>query len=482
VILASANRESPNHPIRTTKHRTMGRVPMSQTSPAPVQHIRSWKAPAFVFLLTFVAYAATIGRELSGDVWTAHLAACQITETGHGWIDVTGFPALDEHPLRSVWVVETQDGHEAIGRAPGTIAAALPAYWLSGQTTMTVIPGGLTAAAITALAVVLLHLSLRDRLGNRDALLAAALFGLTTPVWTVSANGMWPHTLTVLGIVGMAWAADKNQWWLVGLFGGVALWGRLHAVLICALLGLLLAIARGKPMIAVKAGISSGGMLVMMSAWTHWMYGTWNPTAAYRTGDFTHYAETHRIDLVNHLGFWVSPDRGILIWTPLVALLLPATVRNWKNLPDWSRYLVLGGIVYTLVQGSLNRFSGGDNFYGYRLGLEIVACLTPALALSARTMGVWSRRLFTPVAALQFAMILPGALLDSFDLNADEVWVNNAFYEVLKTNPRIFPLLMLLIFAWAWLVARIWASPGLEKSARPRLSGAGREPTGRNLP
>ncbi len=65
---------------------------------------------------------------------------------------------------------------------------------------------------------------------------------------------MWTHPVTLLGIGGMAWAASRDRWWLVGLFGGVALWGRLHTALIVAILGLAVAVARRRPRIALQAG------------------------------------------------------------------------------------------------------------------------------------------------------------------------------------------------------------------------------------
>lgn len=431
--------------------------------PAPHAPARSrLRAPLVLFVVAFVIYALTVGWDLSIDVWTAHYAAWHITQTGQGWLDVAALPMLDQHPLRHVWIVETADGREAIGRAPGVVAAAVPAYWLLGLDQFSVIPGSVTAALLTAWTLVLLFQTLRSRMDDKPALLAALLFGFTTPVWTISANGMWPHTLTVLGIVGMAWAADRERWWLVGLFGGIALWGRIHVAVVCAVLGLLVALWRRKPTIAVAAGLASGALLTLMTVWTRWMYGSWDPTAAYRMGDFTGYAGQNRLDVLNHLGFWLAPDRGILVWTPLVLVLMAALVRNWRDLPDWSRALVFGGIAYTLLQGTFNRFSGGDTFYGYRLGLEILACLAPAMALSAHRMGHVARRLFVPVAVVQFAMIFPGAVSNTYFTSADEVWTRNTIVVALMSEPLLFAPALVGSLAVGVLLARIWANPGLE--------------------
>lgn len=434
---------------------------------------RAWAwTPMALFAVLFTVYAATHTPAPSADAWSANLGSWQIVSTGVPWLDVSAFPALDDHELRDTWVISRTDGREAIGRAPGVIAAGLPAYWLASPDHMTVAPGGLTAALLTAAGVTLFYLLLRRRIGNRAAALGALVLGLTTPVWSVAADALWPHTLTVLGILGMAWAADRERWWLVGVFGGIALWGRLHAALICAVLGLGLALYRRNPVIAVKVGASSGALLALMCGWTKWMYGSWDPTSAYRAGDFAEHASGKGLQVVNHLGFWVSPDRGILIWTPLVLLLFPALVRSWRELPDWSRALLVGGLAYTLLQGTLNRFSGGDIFYGYRLGLEVVACAAPALALSARRMGTFARRAFTPIVSLQLLMILPGSVMTSFFVPAEDVWTDSAFLTVVGANPVIFPLVAAAVFAAGWLFARIWMNPGLELRGQARVPSA----------
>ena len=213
--------------------------PWSTQPPQPPQHQhpaerlprrpRRWLAPLGLFAAVAVVYLTTISPDPSPDVFSADFAALHIARTGDPVPHIPDFPRLDDNIIRETWIVETADGREAVGRAPGVIAVAVPAYWLLRPDTVSAIPGGITAALLAAGTVTLLFLTLRERIGGRHALLAAALFGLATPMWSVAANGVWPHTLTTFGIVGMAWAADRGRWWLVGLFGGLMLWGRLHA-------------------------------------------------------------------------------------------------------------------------------------------------------------------------------------------------------------------------------------------------------------
>ena len=423
--------------------------------------LRSWAVPLVLFAGAAVVYALTIAHDLvSLDVWSADFGSWHLGTTGNPWIEGIRIPLLDQNPLRHEWVLQTHD-HTVIGRSPGVIAAAVPAYWLSGSDTFTTTPGGLSAAVLTAAAVTLLFGALRSRLTVAQAAVGALVFGFATPVWTVAANGMWPHTLTVLGICGMAWAASGNRWWWAGFFGGLTLWGRLHAALIVAMLGLLVGLRRRSPAVVLRVGSVSAVFLALISVWTRWMYGTWNPTASYDTSPFTDYASQHRLSLVNQLGFWVSPDRGIFVWTPVTLLLLPALLRSWRGLPDWSRSLVWGGLAYTVLQGVLNTFWGGDVFYGYRLGLEMLACAAPALAFSAVRMGRVARAVIGPLLGVQAFATAYGAVHDSAWLSGDLVWHQNAFVTAAQHDG---------VGTWAQLVVAAVAGLAAQRVLGPRLS------------
>ena len=355
------------------------------------------------------------------------------------------------------------------------IAASLPAYWVSGSDSFVMAPGALTAAALTACSLVLLFLTLRSRMSELAAALVVWAFGFTTPVWSIAANGVWPHTITVLGITGMSWSAVNKRWWLAGAFGGVVLWGRLHAAVIVAVLGLYLSWRRRDPSIAARMGLASGGLLALSAVWTHWMYGSWSPAASYEAGRFTGYAMDNGLGLANQLGMWVSADRGILVWTPVILVLLPGLVRNWRELPDWARGLLWAGLVYTVAQATLTQFSGGESFYGYRGGLEFLACATPALALSVGRTPRRLRAFIGPVLAAQFVAIAVGAVTEAFFVNGSRVWTDNAFVLALKANPMIL-LLMLLAAICLSLVIQ----GRLDKVIAARVDAPGHEPGNRS--
>ena len=244
-----------------------------------------WVA-AGLLLATFLVFAATASRGyLCLDVWTANLASYRLATTGTPNLDGVAVPELDGKPARWVYVDDdAPNGHVVITRAPAAVIAGLPAYWLTQPDSMTVLPGAITAALLTALAVLLMYLALLHLMRRRHALPAAAAFAFTTPIWSVAANGIWPHTITVLGIALTAWAAAREKWWTVGLGGVLMLWARPNAAIIAAILGLGLAWRRRDISIALRTGLPGLASLLPLSLWTHWVSGSWNPTALYGAG------------------------------------------------------------------------------------------------------------------------------------------------------------------------------------------------------
>jgi len=406
--------------------------------------------PLLVFLAALAVYAPTASTSnINVDVATASLGGFRIATTGSPWLDDVD---MDEFPVKfatPMFIDDAPNGHTTVMRSPGVIAAAVPGYLLtdpgSDLSAFRVEPQALTAAGLAAVTVMLLFLALRP-LGSRRALAIVGVLAFTTPMWSVDANALWTHTVTTFGLAGMAYAASREKWWLAGLFGGIGLWGRLHVALIVAILGLGLALWRRSPAIAVRVGLASGAMLGLAMAWSHWMYGSWSPSGGYDAGAVTATVASQsdystQIGATNELGLWFAPDRGVLMWTPVLLVMLPAVIRSWRSLPDWTRVLLAGGIAYTLVQGRINLYHGGDGFYGYRLGLELLVSAVPAFAYATRNLARWQSLLIPPVVALQFAAVSVGAISEALYPVNDEYWTHNAFVEALRATPP----------TWAWL-------------------------------
>ena len=355
-----------------------------------------------LFLALFSLYSATATHDMVNiDASAATVESWRIASTGEPWLEGALPPQLNDNK----WVSEADNGHLVGKRMAGPVLAGIPFYLVLSHNadpeTFSFVPGAIAASFWTAGSVVLLFLALRRRLQDDHALLAAAIFAVATPTWSVSANMLWTHTVTQFAIAGTAFASSRRNWWLAGLFMSFGMLGRPHLALVAAAVGLVAAAADKSIKPAVGVAVPTLGSLLFLEGWNKWMFGVWSIGGAYAgkadaaVGGFQGSEEwtgSHP-QLTNYLGFLFSFDRGFLIWTPIVLLFLPAVVRARREIPAWSWGLAVGGICYTIAQLRINYFAGGEGFYGYRHGLEMLTCLVPILAFASPWLGSCPRML-----------------------------------------------------------------------------------------
>ncbi|WGX94719.1 hypothetical protein [Nocardioides sp. L-11A] len=421
---------------------------------------RTARVGLVLFLLTAVLYVATAGyQRVHIDVLSADVGAWRIAATGEPSID--GLDTSSINRSRVDLFSTVHDGRTVIARSPGVVAAGVPAYALRQWVTdagpdaedFTTVPPTVTAALLTALSVLLMWGALLRLTTRRRATAAALVFALATPVWSVAADGMWTHTLTVLGVSGMAFGAARDRWLLVGLFGGIAVWGRPHMALVAAALALTCAWVRRRPGIVARVAAVGATLTAGASLWSYWLYGRWSPSGGYAPAPYLsrgagaqyEFNQTLGGLLRNEAAMWLSLDRGILVWTPVVVVLLPLLVQTWRSQPAWTRALFLAGVGYTLFQGAVAPFHGGDGIYGYRHGLEFLACATPALVVATARVGRRTRVVLTVVIGVQLAAFSLGGVLNRPTLSFRHHWNDNAFVSGLRDVPLL----------WAWVAISV---------------------------
>jgi alpha-1,2-mannosyltransferase len=430
-------------------------------------------------LATLAVYLGTMPTGGStNDVESAEVAGWRIATTGSAsldGLDLHRLGGLSDGAADRLWVTESATGHRVVSRSPGVMVAAVPAYWLVARVSgggadpggFSLVPGQVTAVLLTVTALLLLRLALVGLVGTATRTLAVAVLGFATPVWTVAAGGLYPHSLDLVGIGGMAWAARRQRWWLLGVFGGIALWGRLHLALVVAILGLVMAVVQRRPRIAVEVGVPSTAFLVLASWFDHAVYGGYSPAGGY--GGAGHYATAaahggvlHRLEV--YAGLLVAPDRGLLVWTPALVLLGAALWRAWPSAPVWTRALAVAGVAYLGVQGLLNDFTGGSGYFGYRLSLETLACAFPLLVLAATRLGPVATALLGPLLGLQAGAFAIGAISHGFHVLEQDAWHDNSIWLAVRTFPSIGAFLALTTLV-GHLAGRVWRERGIDAGA-----------------
>ena len=394
-------------------------------------------APGLLFMGVALVLSLTATRGVASVDTTAPAAeAWHIAVKGSPWLEAGTPDALSANP----WIHEVANGHVVADRMAGPVLLSLPFYWFANQYGMqkfSMVPAGIASAFATAGTTLLLFLALRPRLGQRSALLVSLAFCFGTPTWAVSGDAPWTHTVTQLGLAGTAFAAGRRSWWLAGAFAGLAMFGRPHVAVVAAVIGLGESWTRRRWRPALQVGVTSATALLLLLCWNRLIFGVWSPVSAGYRGHVETLVQNSMIPLVNYLGFFVSPDRGFLVWTPIFLVMVPAVVRRWTELPSWSKWLALGGATYTMLQLRLNVFSGGDAFFGYRLGLELATCLAPMYAFGLRGLRRPGRVLALLALALQAGAMFVGATAKGLFVSAPEVWRDNALLWGFRAAPGL---------------------------------------------
>jgi hypothetical protein len=213
---------------------------------------------------------------------------------------------------------------------------------------------------------------------------------------------------------------------------------------VACVVGILLAWWRRDVRILVRIGVPTVTALLVLSAWALYVSGTPSPLGGYgkSTGDLAFGKGTYVTSLP---GFLVSPERGMLVWTPVLFLVAAAMWAGWRAAPDWTKALFAGGVAYTLLQIYVNPY-GGDYFWGYRHGLELLVTLTPLAVATARSWSMMARQLLPWVVGVQFAVIAFGSVFDASPrvIYGDE-WRGNSLLVLIGESPVVVPALLLLL-------------------------------------
>ena len=267
----------------------------------------------------------------------------------------------------------------------------LPAWWLAHHTpplypyslafiliadTMEKLSASLIAAASAAL----LFLAFRRITSRKVSLALALIYGLTSNTWAISSQALWRHGLTELSYALLLWALfhfpglPSAPFW-AGLGLALAAANKpLEAILILPFV-LYFGRAGRKNLLLFLAPLAAIGSLVF--AYNLYFFG--RPLGGYpslslagETGG--HFPILTRF-VVGLFGSFVSPSRGLFVYTPWTVFAIWGAARLWKeNSPSWVRPLIVA-MAATLV----TQVGGGDWWGGWCFGPRYLADRLPFL-------------------------------------------------------------------------------------------------------
>jgi hypothetical protein len=290
------------------------------------------------------------------------------------------------------------------------------------------------AALLTAAAAALLFLAARRWLAPRAALGLALLFALGTPAWSVSSQTLWQHPSDLFCLAAGALALTRlpgGRWpaALAGLaLAAAALCRPQSAVFAAVAFGWLV---RSDRRAAAAFAAGALGPILLLLAWNGWYLGgplrfgqaeLGMAVALSKTG----VADPWPLRLDQTLpGLLLSPSRGLLVFSPFLALAAWGAVLAWRSPAHRAlRPLAVAVALLLLVEGAWFDWWGGWS-YGWRRLLGLAPALTLLLVPLAPWLAAarWRRALLCVLAAWAVALQAMGA--QAYDLsgwNARPAW------------------------------------------------------------
>lgn len=294
-----------------------------------------------------------------------------------GTVDLRGFDTRDNYFIR-----EQDSGRVLSNRPVGLWAVTLPAYLLSSAP-YSPEPSTLWSVAIAVAAVTVMLLLLWRVVDPTWALIGSGVFALGTATWPISSAEIWPHGpgQLLLGLALLALVSERS--WLAGVASATALLVRPVTAVLPGL-AVLARAARGQTRTASAIAVPVGVALVGLLLYNAWAFGSPSVSGGYGSGFTDRLSGSPATTFLGNLtDSLVSPENGLLLWSPIVAVVALGLRASWSSTPGWAREALIGAIVYFLLHARLNRASGGLPF-NYRYALEPLTLAWPALVISAQ--------------------------------------------------------------------------------------------------
>ena len=262
------------------------------------------------------------------------------------------------------------------------VPIALPAvWWLRGHQVSdddvrfrlaAVVVERVAASLIAALSVSLLFLALGEVTTPALAAGMALAYGLATNTWATSSQAHWQHGPAELSLAGLSlFLMGKDTRPRAVAASGFAALG-VVARPTMAIFALLAAafIWRERPQRRVAFLVLPSIGALALVAYNLRSIGSVLGGYAGITFDVP--------NATRFFGLLISPNRGLLVYTPIAALALPGLLRWRSNRGAWAPYLAAGCIAYLVLYASFYGWWGGHT-YGPRFLIDIL----PGLAVCA---------------------------------------------------------------------------------------------------
>jgi hypothetical protein len=381
---------------------------------------------ALAFLVPFAAYLATGRTHDSGDTLPSrYLPFSLLREADFDLDEFAPLLGAAEPPrFPAPYYLRVREGHYVSAFSPAPAVLALPVYAgpvLAGVAADSPWAAGLekaSAAAITALSVLVLFLALRHVTTEGPALAAAALYAFATSSLSVSSQALWEHGPAQLCLALALWGLTRG--------------GERGRAIACLALALAVAMRPTNLLLAVPLGVQALRErprarpllfalppLLLLALYNARYFGA--PWSSGRDPTLTRvWWSTDR--LAGLAGLLLSPGRGLFVYSPVLVLAVAGLALGWRQRRPLFPALATGAALF-VIACSLRTVWWGGFCYGPRMLADLlpILCFGLVPVLEAARPRRWLRTAVVVLALPSFALHAVGALSwdRSFEDSAD---------------------------------------------------------------
>jgi hypothetical protein len=327
---------------------------------------------ASAILLGLILFLGLVsnGRPIdSGDTRASERVAASLVQRGD--LD------LDEYLDVEFPFVREVNGHRVSVYPVLSAVLAAPVFALAKAAfaldeTGMALAGKLSASAFSAVAAALFFLAVGRRHPVADARLAAVVLALGTSVWSTS-QALWQHPAALMFLcLALLWAlrADEDGRWAgrAALPLGLMVAARHADLALAAVLALALAARWPRRIPAMLAWGAPAVAFVLIYQWIYfgspWRHGF--------SGSLGRFSEPWG---VGQLGLLLSPAKGLLVFTPVVAVAAAGLVRAFRRGERWlAGSLAAAALAHWALMGRWSEWHGGES-WGPRLMTDLLPLL-----------------------------------------------------------------------------------------------------------
>jgi hypothetical protein len=376
-------------------------------------------------LAAFLLYMSN-GREIpSYDSQPAKYLAIEIaTRHSLSLSHVVGrVPALGDRPA---FVRDRHGNYRSAYPLPSALAAGAVAWTLTRVHVLdpraplaAPFVAKVTASLLTAITVALAFLAAAQRVPKRQAALIALALGAGTNLWASVSQTLWQQETGLCALMGALLILTRRDVRVAGVLAvgvllGLAGWARPQLVPIVAVLALSMIVRwRMRGAIAmIPIGCLAALAIAINVAWFGHLLGAVPLLESLHPALHATSGSVSATPWVSAAGLLVSPSRGLLVFSPVVAFAAfgaaAARREGWQSDLAWC----LAAACVEFVAYCFYQVWWGGHTFGPRYMLDILPLLVPPAA--AGFSGIAGRRPVAVLATMCLAWSIGAAALGAF--------------------------------------------------------------------